>query len=613
MAEERTDIATMRDWIRRWGRLHLADPNVTSVGVGIKETGGEPTGEVCIQFTVREKLAPAALEAAATRALPEKLRIQTVTVPTDVVERSFVPAHRVVPEAASDERTERLDPVRPGLSISHPTVSAGTLGAIVHDLRSGEPVMLSNWHVLHGPAGAIGDEVLQPGTHDDNSGDPRNVVGRLLRSHLGAAGDGALASLEHRGADPSILALEVVPEEIADPELGDRVVKSGRTTAVSHGVVSRVHVMVALDYGDGAGERSIGGFEIAPDPRREAEQNSLSDGGDSGAAWMLKSGNGRTSTVLGGIHFAGSDTPDGRERALANYASSLRDKLGFSLSPATAAARAAQEVAARGYDPDFLLHPVVPPELSQAHREDAARLDGEVLIPYTHFSLVQSASRRFARFVAWNIDGGRLRRIDRAGQRFRLDPRLPEEVQVGEDLYRGNDLDRGHIARRADLTWGTDAEARRANEDSFLFPNIAAQMARYNQSGRGGVWGQVENSLFEQVEVQQLRASVVGGPILAEHYLEYRGVQIPGAFFKVVYYVVGEELRAQALLLAQDLTGLQRLDLSSSSTYIVDLADLEERTGLAFAPAADGRTDSGAAPTQAAGPVLLESADDIPW
>ena len=60
------------------------------------------------------------------------------------------------------------------------------------------------------------------------------------------------------------------------------------------------------------------------------------------------------------------------------------------------AARAAQEVAARGYDPDFLLHPVVPPELSQAHREDAARLDGEVLIPYTHFSLVQSASRRFA-------------------------------------------------------------------------------------------------------------------------------------------------------------------------------------------------------------------------
>lgn len=157
-----TDIDRMRQWIRRWGRLHLEDENVTSLGIGHKEIGGRRTGPVCIQFTVRRKLDPAELESAATRALPEVIAIDAVEVPTDVVERSFVPAYEVVPEAIDDERTRRADPLRPGVSVSHPTVSAGTAGAIVHDRRTGDPVLLSNWHVLQGPDGSIGDEVLQP-------------------------------------------------------------------------------------------------------------------------------------------------------------------------------------------------------------------------------------------------------------------------------------------------------------------------------------------------------------------------------------------------------------------------------------------------------------------
>lgn len=608
-----TDIDRMRQWIRRWGRLHLEDENVTSLGIGHKEIGGRRTGPVCIQFTVRRKLDPAELESAATRALPEVIAIDAVEVPTDVVERSFVPAYEVVPEAIDDERTRRADPLRPGVSVSHPTVSAGTAGAIVHDRRTGDPVLLSNWHVLQGPDGSIGDEVLQPGTHDDNSGDPRNVVGRLLRSHLGVAGDGAIASLDRRESDPSILGLDVVPAEIGDPELGDRVVKSGRTTGVTHGLVSRIHTIVSLDYDDGKGEQSIGGFEIEPDPRRSDEQVSLSDGGDSGAVWMLKAGNGRTSTVMGGLHFAGADSADGQERALANYASSLRDRLGFSLSPATAEAEAAAQASARGYDPDFLAHPVAVPELTPEHRKDAAEVDGDPLVPYTHFSLVQSSSRRFARFVAWNIDGGRLQRISREGQGFTLDDRLPDEVQAGEDLYRGNDLDRGHLARRADLTWGPTAEAQQANRDSFTFTNIAPQMAQFNQSGRGGVWGEVENSLFEQVEVQQLRVSVIGGPVFDENDREYRGMQLPSTYYKAVYYVVEDELRVQSFLLTQDLHGLERLDFSAFSTYLVSLDEITERTGLTFASADDERSARAGARTEAAPPSLLESTEQIPW
>ena len=74
-----------------------------------------------------------------------------------------------------------------------------------------------------------------------------------------------------------------------------------------------------------------------------------------------------------------------------------------------------------------------------------------------------SASRRLARWVAWNIDGMRLFPSDSIARSddFRLDPRLPDDAQTGEEVYAGNDLDRGHLARRSDLLWGTLDEARR--------------------------------------------------------------------------------------------------------------------------------------------------------
>lgn len=614
-------IGQMRDWIRRWGRLYLTDPNVTSVGIGYKETGGERTEQLCLQFTVGEKLDQATLGTveAGTRELPERVSIGAAQVPTDVLVRHYAPSYEVVPEAFDDARRSRVDPLRPGVSISHPTVSAGTAGAIVHDRRTGEPVVLSNWHVLHGPGGEIGDEVLQPGTHDDNSGSPANRFGALLRSHLGAAGDAALASLTHRRADPSILDLDVVPEQIGDPDLGDQVVKSGRTTGISHGVVTRIHTMVSLDYGDGSGVHSIGCFEIEPDPRRDGEDNILSDGGDSGAVWMLKAGNGHVTRVMAGLHFAGADTLGGPERALACYGSSVRDALGFSLAPESARQEAASR-AATGFDPHFLAEEVTAPQLSRGHAEDAVEHEGSPLIPYTHFSLVLSSERRFARFVAWNIDGARLQKLSRDGIDFRLDDRLPPEVQAGDDLYGGNDLDRGHIARRADLVWGEQQEAQQANVDSFTFTNIAPQMNLFNQSGRGGVWGQVEDSLFEQVEVQELRASVIGGPIFHDDDREYRGFRIPREFFKVVYYRTGEQLLAQAFVLTQDLTGLERLDLSDYSTYLVTLTELTERTGLTFTPAvSDGEQatgDTARAESATIDPVHrapLGSTMQIPW
>ncbi|MGP5220399.1 DNA/RNA non-specific endonuclease [Arthrobacter rhombi] len=122
-----------------------------------------------------------------------------------------------------------------------------------------------------------------------------------------------------------------------------------------------------------------------------------------------------------------------------------------------------------GFDPDFLHHTVDFPKPSEAIRGDVLVWEDGTVLPYTHFSLTMSVSRRFAYWVAWNINGGALKRLSRRGLGFALDPRIPAHAQTGNDLYAGNRLDRGHLARRADLTWGPMEEAVQANTDSFTY------------------------------------------------------------------------------------------------------------------------------------------------
>lgn len=322
-------LASLRRFIRAHGADYLTNPNVSSIGVGYKQTDGQPTGEVSLQFTVDEKVEPERLESLGTTAIPDTIVVDGVAVPTDVIQRSYGPAFRVVAEAEAPEAKTRLDPIMPGISVGNARVSAGTIGCIVYDKTDGSPLILSNWHVLHGPAGALGDVVVQPGTHDDNRVD-RNRLGQLKRSHLGVAGDCAVASISDRGFDPEILGLGVAPAQLGEPELGDRVVKSGRTTGVTHGVVRRIDTIVKISYG-AAGEHTVGCFEIGPDPADLPVDGEISRGGDSGAAWMFRAGDGRLTTVLAGLHFAGETGGSLDEHALACLPQSVFEKLGITL------------------------------------------------------------------------------------------------------------------------------------------------------------------------------------------------------------------------------------------------------------------------------------------
>jgi endonuclease G len=237
------------------------------------------------------------------------------------------------------------------------------------------------------------------------------------------------------------------------------------------------------------------------------------------------------------------------------------------------------------YDDQFLGPLVAVPVATGDAADDVLDVDGTTRWDYTHFSLAMSASRHLARWVAWNIDGMRLfpsDSIPRADD-FRLDPRLPVEAQTGEGVYAGNDLDRGHLARRSDLLWGTLDEARAGNEDSFFFTNIAPQMNDFNQSGLDGVWGLLEDAVLERANLERRRLTLFGGPVLTDADAVYRGVLIPGAFWKVVVYVLDGTFSARCFVLAQEVDPLRLAGtLDDFATYEVSLDHLETLLSLGF-------------------------------
>ena len=237
-----------------------------------------------------------------------------------------------------------------------------------------------------------------------------------------------------------------------------------------------------------------------------------------------------------------------------------------------------------GCDTAFLPFAVPLPTPLQAIVGDLAEPStGGTVLDYQHFSLVMSRSRRLARWVAWNIDGAtRFEDISRDGQKFRADPRLPASGQVLNDVYDRNRLDRGHLARRADLLWGTRAAAERANSDSFFFTNITPQMDNFNQAARDGVWGQLEIALLEVVDRQ--RACVIAGPVLQADDPSYRDVRVPLEFWKLLAYEIDGKPRVRIFLVTQKLQpGVLPDPLAPFEVFAITPAELSRRTQLSIA------------------------------
>ena len=247
-----------------------------------------------------------------------------------------------------------------------------------------------------------------------------------------------------------------------------------------------------------------------------------------------------------------------------------------------------------GYDSSFLGKELPLPELGSSIKDKVAmRTDkpGEYVLPYTHFSIVMNGERKQCFYTISNIDGATHQDLPRSGK-WELDGRIPRECQLGNEAYRNNDIDKGHMVRRLDPCWGK--EAKQANNDTFSYCNATLQHAGLNQKE----WLNLENHVLDSATSGNQKMTVITGPIFSDDDPKFtnngamkKPVQIPMQFFKTVVWAdekTGNLKSASFVLSQKDIIesdhtlGISGFDPDKFSVYQVPQKQLEQMTDLHF-------------------------------
>lgn len=282
-------------------------PGVVGVGIGAKRKAGVITGQEAVVIYVRKKLPLS--ELAPTAVVPQTLE---GGVPTDVIEVGDVRALPLAPTLVEDHKTTHR-PLVGGVSVSPANVGlSGTIGLpLVY--RGAIPCLLSNRHVI-APSEYAAVYQGMPVTQPSNPDGPGPIVATLLdwvptNSNGLNEVDAAVAALAE-AATSDILGIGDY-SQLGEPSLGQRVVKSGRTSGVTQGTITGLDATIQINYP----RTGLATFEgqIILDPMLQP--------GDSGSAILDYA----TRAVVG-LGFAASD-----QIAVANRMSVVFAKLGLAL------------------------------------------------------------------------------------------------------------------------------------------------------------------------------------------------------------------------------------------------------------------------------------------
>lgn len=288
--------------------------NVVATGIGYKMAGGMPTNEVVIVVSVTEKLPRAQLAQAA-------LVPRTVDgIETDVIETG--------PIVAFQDPKQRLRPARPGGSLGHQLITAGTLGCLVK--RGDQVYLLSNNHVLaNSNMAQEGDPIWQPGQYDGGtSADQIATLDRFIpigfsgntppppppngcsplaavlkyfqpqptpKIQINEPGNNTVDCALAKPLSPELVTPDIlnigVPLGVGAATLGTALQKMGRTTGYTTGQITQLDVTVSVNYGN-----------LVATFRNQLMAGAMSQSGDSGSAVL------DMNRRVVGLLFAGSAT-----------------------------------------------------------------------------------------------------------------------------------------------------------------------------------------------------------------------------------------------------------------------------------------------------------------
>jgi len=266
-------------------------PNVVGIGIGWKVSGGVVTSDLAITISVSKKVASAQLTAG--EIIPKLIG----AFKTDVIETGVF-------KALQDPK-QKMRPARPGASIGHYNITAGTFGCLVK--RGSDVFILSNNHVLaDSNNGKQGDAIWQPGKYDggtdaDKIGELADYIPLAFDSSDGGTQPGCLATLlrllgsqprssnvnqpgsNHvdcalaRPLSPDLVTADILgigkPAGVGAATLGTPVQKFGRTTLYTQSQITQVDVTATVDYN---GPTAVFQGQLMA--------GAMSQGGDSGSA-----------------------------------------------------------------------------------------------------------------------------------------------------------------------------------------------------------------------------------------------------------------------------------------------------------------------------------------
>lgn len=282
----------------------LKIPGVHSVGIGAKETGGKPTGEICIKVYVVRKKPEEEIR------VEERIPREIDGIITDVNEApipTILQTAGARPPFLEDEG--RYRPLRGGIQIGRSGMGFGTLGCFFTVQDNPNLILgVTNHHVVNPRCSdnAVDETVGQPEDTDSCFGCCSSVIGRVLRNVCDndldialiqiSSGQEWLAEVQQMGfitgggfvtaADAATLTYQVR--------------KRGRTTGLTGGVVEAVELSGVINNHDGTLFRNYDHvMRIRPNPDGAGAGTAFSAPGDSGSAIVNESGQ------IVGIHFGG--------------------------------------------------------------------------------------------------------------------------------------------------------------------------------------------------------------------------------------------------------------------------------------------------------------------
>lgn len=305
--------------------------NVVGVGLGVKWTNGQPTGEPALLTLVSYKAALEDLRPA------DRIPPMIGGVKTDVLAVGRPMAGAAT--AAGLALTRRLRPVLGGFSVGHKDITAGTIAAAAYDILPGGTMnppaagmgnppqfyLLSNNHILaNGNAARIGDSILQPGAFDGGV-DPADQIGTLsrfipldfapdipLENHNNIV-DAAVATVNCTDIDRELYWIGRLRgwRRKTNINVGTVVQKAGRSSGYTIGRITAVQTTIDIGYGGGRGARLRDQIITTP----------MSIPGDSGSLIVTMDG------IAVGLLCAGSPTV-----TVVNQIENVRSQLGIEIA-----------------------------------------------------------------------------------------------------------------------------------------------------------------------------------------------------------------------------------------------------------------------------------------